>query len=166
MKPSNRKLRLGTGTILGIVAALAVGAYSARQQPAASARYLEADASGKFREVSRAPNPSAPAALIKPEPAMLLQIAGIGLSSEQKRKIQEIERQWEFRKANLLAALDRATPRLDRQTSLQMSTFRADFGEFSALSREYNRAREAAYQQGLAELDARQTLMVRKEMGR
>lgn len=166
LKPSNRILRLGPGTFIGILAALAVGAFSARQVPAASARYIETGATGKLQETDQpSVRPSPPRPPLKPEPAMLLGIQGLDLTPAQSRRLQRIDQQWQVRKAILLQGLERATPRLDPRKKLQMATLEGELGEFSELSRQFNRERDAAWRSCLAQLNPRQTTVVQKEVG-
>ena len=103
--------------------------------------------------MSHLPSPTKP--LHKPVPGDLLRQPNLSISANQREKLVVLSRDWEIVKAGLTEAMGGYQPRQGRLDQVQ-----EQLGSYSDLSRQYEAAREAAWDRALRVLDAEQAKKV------
>ena len=172
--PSARRrwLRLGPGTIIALivaVAALASGRLNEPNKAALSAGRVvyEADAQGRMRRVDAAAPPPRPLALPrlwKPEPRMVLdRQSELHLTSGQRRTVAALDAGWRHDRAQLEAEMQPIATRAGQGAGAEsetqgvsMAQLRQGLADYSELSRAYDARRADYWQRAVAVLTARQ----------
>ena len=131
----------GTGTVTALIASTAIVAYGQMAKPDA------------VRLRSKLASPVH--ALRKPEPGQLLGASGIGLSQDQRSRIEKIASAWQVRKASLEASMAGFRPQQAR-----MDELRTSLEDYSRISRQYDAERSEAWQNALAVLTPSQRSQV------
>jgi hypothetical protein len=154
---NNRPRRLRPSTIAIIVGIFAFATYSAlSKQEAASSVTYEADASGRLVRVEnslRSDQKPQVTALWKPEPDVLLSMQAIlKLDTAQIKRINIIDSAWTKTKSTLEESIRSSTTFLENPEQLSVTSAHANLGEYSELSRQYGRLREAAWAEAIAVL--------------
>lgn len=146
-----------------IVGIGAFATYSALTQPGASKPVtLQANAQGKLVPVDRpVVLKDAVPPLWKPEPSLLLsRDRELRLTAGQVAEIGKVSSEWDRSKAALESEIKKSTEQFSAGSRFSMASSQGELADYSELSREFDRRRQAAWSSALSVLDSEQRELV------
>ena len=153
--------RFGPGTVAMFIGIGAFALYSYMSKPSEPERlYYEANSSGQLVRVDRpAVSSHKPPTLVKPEPKWLLDRANeLSLTAGQRTSLDSIQSKWEATRSKFEIRFQSHASMISSRAKQSSSAaqLQESLGDYSALSREFDRQRSDAWRRSTDLLSAEQ----------